>query len=1038
MKTSAFVSHPSKACTALIVCSVLLLLAAGPTSAAADDASDGYNLAVGLYKQSRWPLAAEKFQEYLRKHPDHAKAPYAKLYLGLTLINLEKYADARELLRGHVKDYPTSPNRSDALYRVAECSYLLNDLKAAEKELQAFLAHSPNSELGEWAWPYLGDTQLRLDDPTAAVGTFRQSLNRFPNGQLAEDSKFGLAKAYQALNRDDEAVALYRELAADRSSARGPQAQLNLGTLYFDRENYADAAAAFVRVEQQFPQSRLVPTAQLNAGYAYYQLGEYQAAVALFEKAARQESQSATAGFWKGVSLKSLGDYAQAAAVLKAAYEADANNPLAERTLFQWADCQLRNKQYDEARRQFLELVRRWPDGDLADDSLHYAGEAALLADRLDEAGDLLERFGREYPGSGLRMHHELLQGRLRRAQGGEDNLKRAAAHFQKVLAETSVPRTQSLARLYLGQTWHKLGDSAQAIAAVAPLVEQIGRDGTASEFTEALVLQGLCLLDQKDFAAAVAALSRYLELEPQGGQADQALAARALAEAQQGNAAKAKFNLATLSSTFPQSPLIARTIHELAEIAYAESRWDAAEELFVSLTALGDESPYHAKGLSGLAWTLYQKKNYAEAAQGFARLVRQHPDDALASEAAYMRGKALEEAGQTQQAADAYAQAFRTFAPQMPNSAAADEGLAKHVYLAGLQSARMLKALKKTDEADAAYDALQKQFRRGKDRDKLLEEWALLNYEAERFNRSDAIFRQLIDETPDSDRADNARLSLAESDLVGGRLDQAAQAFRDLAADPQAGGDVRQVALYHLIGIAADRADWRESLKAADQLTERYPDSNFRWHARFYSGEAHLQLGDLEKARDAFLALKTSAEESAVSRSEWFPRVWVLLAETYFRLKQYADVEATVDELRSRDPMSRYLYQADEVLGRSYKNQAKFDPARTAFQRVIDNPHGRRTETAAKSQLMIAETHLIQRNYKQALEDYLKVHILYKFPEWQSLAVYQAARCHESLNEWPAAVNTYEMLLKEFPNSEKAAEAQQRLAAARKRAGNE
>ena len=50
--------------------------------------------------------------------------PYARLYLGLTLVNADKYAEARDVLRAYVRDYPQSRSLPDALYRAGECSYL--------------------------------------------------------------------------------------------------------------------------------------------------------------------------------------------------------------------------------------------------------------------------------------------------------------------------------------------------------------------------------------------------------------------------------------------------------------------------------------------------------------------------------------------------------------------------------------------------------------------------------------------------------------------------------------------------------------------------------------------------------------------------------------------------------------------------------------------------------------------------------------------------------------------------------------------------
>jgi TolA-binding protein len=103
----------------------------------------------------------------------------------------------------------------------------------------------------------------------------------------------------------------------------------------------------------------------------------------------------------------------------------------------------------------------------------------------------------------------------------------------------------------------------------------------------------------------------------------------------------------------------------------------------------------------------------------------------------------------------------------------------------------------------------------------------------------------------------------------------------------------------------------------------------------------------------------------------------------------------------------------------------------------VVEDSSGRRTETAAKCQFLIAETYLLEKNHEAALREYLKVRFLYKFPEWQAPALFQAAQCDEALGHWKEAVATYEELLRDFPTSEYATKGRPRLETARKRAGS-
>ena len=76
-----------------------------------------------------------------------------------------------------------------------------------------------------------------------------------------------------------------------------------------------------------------------------------------------------------------------------------------------------------------------------------------------------------------------------------------------------------------------------------------------------------------------------------------------------------------------------------------------------------------------------------------------------------------------------------------------------------------------------------------------------------------------------------------------------------------------------------------------------------------------------------------------------------------------------------------------------------------------------------------------LKKDFKAALENYLKVYILYKYPEWQAAALFQTGLCDEQLGEWSKVVSDYESLLSEFPKSEFVEKAKPRLEVARQNA---
>lgn len=1024
-----------------LILAVSCLVLAVNSPLRADDAADRYNLAAGLYRQGRWQLAADSFREFLTNHPQHARAETAQFYLGLALINVENFDAARTALRDYLKKYQQGEHRSDAMYRVAECSYLLNDLNAARGELRSFIERNPKHTLLEWALPYYGDALFRLGEFKAAAAEFEKALQEFPKGNLAEDAKFSLARAHEELKQDDQAIALYREIAANRQGARAAQAQLNLAARFFDAGKFQESLDMYAVFETDFATSNLRPLAQLNSGYCYYQLGQMQKAIEQFDKAAEHKSQATTARYWKALCLKQTADMNGAAKLLQSAYENDRDGPLAADALFQWAEIELRQKRFAEAGTRFLEFVERWPQDESAADSLHFAGEAALQAGRLDDAQKLIDRFDREYPKSDLKPNQDLLRGRLLEARGGQANLLASIAQFEKVTENKDQPRAQSLSRFYLARTHQKLEQHEQVLSVLKPLIAELDKlepqAAGSSEFVDAYVLAGTSALHRDDAAAAVAATTRYLAVRPDGEFAMQALATRAKAEGKLDKKTEANTDLDAMKAKDANNPLYASTVHGMAESAFDGGDFAWSEQCFARLSDLGASSPQRVVGLSGRAWSLFKQEKFGDAAAAFARVSEEFPDHPeLAPEADYQRAQALQLEGKWDEAAAAYGTVLTKYAPKTPSNEPNQVGAARFAYLSGLQQARALRRLKKIDEADAAYKSVLDHFPNPAQLPKLLDEWALLHYEAEKYDRADEIFRRLIAVAPDSDLADSARLSLVESDLFAGKLDEANTAITALLSSNRASPNVREVALHHAAGIALRQHRWKDARDQAEKLIAEYPKSKYRARAELEIAEAELRLDDGAGPQRRLLDLQASLKDASNIADDLPQRTDILLAETYFRQKDYKQVIKLAEEFRARFPESKLSYQMDEVLGRSYKSQAKFEEARAAFGRVVQSPDGKSSETAAKAQFMIADTHLSQNDYSNALKEYLKVYHLHAIPEWQAPALYQAGQCDEQLQDWKGALTSYETLLKEFSESKYANMARARLPAVKQRAG--
>ena len=601
------------------------------------------------------------------------------------------------------------------------------------------------------------------------------------------------------------------------------------------------------------------------------------------------------------------------------------------------------------------------------------------------------------------------------------------------MLAEAEAIRTKALARLALARVTQSLNDVDKSLDVLAPLVAQVQAEGAKSEFAEALVLAAHAELITKKYDAAAKAAAAYLGIQPMGNVADQALAIRAEASARLKDRKTADSDVMTLRKGYPKSRYTPHTISEVADIAYSIADWAWSEQLYRTLESLGPDSGFHMRAMSGIAWSQFERKAHASAAKSFARVVETDAKHALAPESAYMSGHALELAKQPADAVKAYTDAFSRFAPKTVAAPGAEAQVPlKFAFDAGQRAAELLDDLKRVDEADRAYAMLLERFPKPKNLAALLDDWAYMHLDAENFEKSDAIFKRLVDDAAASDRADNAKLNLAESDLIAGRTDAARKAFESLQAAKSSDEFVQQASLFRLMGIDVDSGQWKTVKSWATELKTRFPNTDMASEAEFNLAQAELHLGNVDEAQKGLLTLKARIAGKTVAGAAWFPNVFVLLAETYLARKNYDQVTATVAEFEKWDSKSAVLHQAVKIQGEAYYRQALLDDAIAAFDRVIKDPAARRTTAAAESQFLIGEAWVLKKEYDKATLAYLTVYNLYRIPKWQSAALFQVGFLDETQQKTMKAVKTYESLIREFPNSEYAAKARARIQALR------
>lgn len=1000
-----------------------------------DKATDDFNLAVGLYRSGRWQLAADTFRQFLEEAPEHPRHSLGLLYYGLSLSSLERYADARPQFTEFLKREGESAQAADARYRLGECSYYLKDYDQAVTELNEYLTRHPEHSLADWATLFLGDSYNGLGKWEQAEPILSKLVSKPPAPQILRDSEFALARCLESLNRPDEAIEIYRSISRDQQSTVAPRALAKIGTLHFNRRQYAEASSAYDEIVTRFAGSAIASSAQLNSGLALYRFGSFEEAIKRFQAVEAGSTNSAQAIFMMALSMKELGQVEEARQSFINALAVSGNNSLAADILFQRAQLERVDDKPAVAAQIFEDIADRWPKDQRVSECLFNAADLRLEMGDVASAEKLWQRLQKDYPNQAVQLREQVLLARLFLNQ---KNPERAIQTLQRVVSqpdEGSNARVLAVGRYYLIRALFDAERYTEVIDETRQIQEVLKLDGM-SDLRSALALGAISGLQAKDYAATQQFADQFIPVTADKNQKADVLSARTVALAQLKQFAPAMQDAQVLAAEYSERSQSWSAILQAADVATREQAYPEAAGLFELVAEQSADESLREAGMTGVAWSHFRHQSYAEAETAFARLYQAYPQSRDAAQAVYMQARCAEELKDTERAAVSYQAVFRRLTEGQSPAA---EGLEvkppmQYAYDAGRQAARMLGRLRQTEQADRQWEQLVSQFPAARDLDRVLDEWAALNLNAERYERSDQIHRQLLDRFPDSPFSGPARLSLAESEMQAQRLDVALQEFEAIVAEPKYAATEKERALFHVIDIYTARREWTKVRQLSNSFLMLYSDSQLLPQVRLLAAEAVLNTAaddtDVASARSLLDVLREDVVSGNVPAEEWTERIWIVLAETALAAKDYSRIDEVTDELTSRNSASRFQFQLWDIQGRRWKNQAPpdFSRSREYFSKVLTDPTGQGTETAARCQFMIAETLVLEKNYQEALKEYLRTYINYPYEIWQVQALYQAAGCEAQLNLNDAAVKSYRELVSRFPESEYAARAKVRL----------
>lgn len=717
-----------------------------------------------------------------------------------------------------------------------------------------------------------------------------------------------------------------------------------------------------------------------------------------------------------------------------------------EEAQFLLAECNFFAENYNQAISAYRHLLTHYPAVGFRDKANFRIGEAMVHSQRYDRAINLFKSFIDEYPQSDLlpQVYYWYAEALYRSGDS-----KNALFYYAKVIKHDPQNKMADYALFSAGYIYEKRQQYDKALEAYTKLI-QTQPNSTLKE--QAGYRKGFAAFGKKDYNRAIDFLSSALKQYPQSdlkseaqyfiGESffknqDYSKAIQAYkiitAIAQNEFADDAQYSLAWTYHTTQDYQKAAQAFIKAAQISrdselVASSFFQAgrnykrieqrrqAKKAFYTVFHDYKESKAASNALYEFASILFTEKKYDNALQHYTMLLQNYPDAEIAAEASVMKGECYLAMNRFDKAETAFRHSFDQF--DKANSKA--NALFKIAWIQ-FQNGDYQNALENLNAVIRAFSS------HAVAADALFWKGETL-YKLQRFEESAQCYSQFIKKHPNHSRSREAYYGLGYVSIKLDDFATAIQAFSKLTSDDS------EMAIDALLR----KGDALFSSKAYDQAISAYQDvlrkeaaSNQLAEATYQIGQSYYKMQNFDLARDYFLQVKRNFHNSQFS-----PLALYAGSRAAFRQDQFHLAIQDLQALLNTFPNSNLQEKAIYALGDCYYNLKDYDKAAHYYRTIIDQyPQSDLLDDAVTG----LQWALVQQNKSnQALSviDTLVNKLSDKNKAADILA--NKADFYANSQNYENAIQQYQTLLDDYPQSDAAQNAYYQIALCYKHLGKD
>ena len=593
--------------------------------------TDFFRMGFSYYKLGEYSNAVPHLQRVLTENDSLTQI--SSYYLGFCYLEEGDPESARfafyKAISRDINDEPEpfDPVTEDALYQYAKVCYATGNFDEARNALFGLEKYYPNAPFIEDAKGLLGEIWLQNRNYAEAIKYFESAQLTNPRAQKA----YQQATYYYGLdlyeNREYQRAVVY--LAKAQDNPIDPNIAQNArywrSEALFRQGDFSEATRSFQQFMRQPGAQRHAYYSAANYGLAwsYFKEKKYGTAFNAFDEFIRTGGTKAPkkvvvdAHLRAGDCLFLQRQYAKANVYYQRAQKL--GHGYEDYALYQVAEAQYRQRQYQASVKTFDQLIRRYRQSDVRDDALDRISEIyATWIKNYDQAARYAQVLIKDYPRSPLAAGAYV---RLASAAYNSGNQSAAVKYFKKILADYGTDKTNAqialdnLANLLPAEEFDRVlrdyrRQNPELDENLAELAFNTGVDRFFSE----------------NYASAINQFSAYIQDYKNGPRFNEALLYRARSYKSINELTKSLTDYERIYSASVKNEFTNTALLEAAEIRYEQAQYMLSLELYEMLDNSAEAVHNKVQAKLGIAKNHKAMNNYQQA-QRILELVVNNPE---------------------------------------------------------------------------------------------------------------------------------------------------------------------------------------------------------------------------------------------------------------------------------------------------------------------------------------------------------------------------------------------------------------------------